>query len=306
MKIFVTGATGFVGREIVRQAHAGGHSLRILARQRESQSLAELTEGADVEVHPGDLLEPVSLDGALDGIQAIIHLVGIISEVGKSTFENVHVGATANLLAAAQRSEVRRFVHMSALGTRPDAVARYHQTKWDAEEAVRKSGLAFTIFRPSLIFGPRDHFVNLFAKMARFSPVLPVMASPRVRFQAVAVDMVARAFVRSLEEPRSIGQTYDLCGSERFTFAELLDQIMAASGRNRLKLQVPLGLARVQAACLERIYRRLLGQPAPFSRDQLTMLQEDNTGQGTPANELFGLKHESFGAGIRRYVGRKT
>ena len=182
-------------------------------------------------------------------MEAVIHLVGIISEVGESTFENVHQRGTRNILAAAQQAGVRRFVHMSALGTRPNAASRYHQTKWAAEELVRHSGLDFTIFRPSLIYGPQDQFINLFARIIRLSPVVPLLGSPRARFQPVSVEAVAAAFVRSLGEPKSSGQTYDLCGPEALTLSEIVDQILAVLQRKRLKLQVPLGLARCQAAC---------------------------------------------------------
>ena len=116
---------------------------------------------------------------------------------------------------------------MSALGTRPNAASRYHQTKWAAEELVRHSGLDFTIFRPSLIYGPQDQFINLFARIIRLSPVVPLMGNPRARFQPVSVEAVAAAFAGSLGEPKSIGQTYDLCGPEALTLSEIVDQIQA-------------------------------------------------------------------------------
>ena len=100
-------------------------------------------------------------------MEAVVHLVGIISEVGQNTFENVHPRGTENIVAAARAADVTRFIHMSALGTRPNAASRYHQSKWAAEEIVRRSGLAWTIFRPSIIYGPGDGFVNLFARMSR-------------------------------------------------------------------------------------------------------------------------------------------
>ena len=302
MRVLITGATGFVGREIVRQAHAAGHRLRILVRNPQAQALEELRLIYRPEVHAGDLLEPGSLEKALDGIDAVVHLVGIISEVGNNTFENAHHRATRNLVSEARRAKVNRFVHMSALGTRPDAVSRYHQTKWQAEEAIRASGLSFTIFRPSLIYGPEDHFVNLFARLARSSPVLPVMGPGRARFQPIAVDVVATAFVRALNEPKSIAHTFDLCGPEALTFPEILDQILSVTGYKRLKVRVPQVLARVQARFLESFFQNVLKKAPPLNRDQLVMLQEDNVGQGRPADELFGLKHQAFRDGIAKYL----
>src|SRR5437879_1854498 len=173
MKVFVTGATGFVGEDIVRQLHGAGHSIRILVRDPNSRHAQEAISRYGAAIHPCNVLDARSLEGALSGCKAVIHLVGIISEVGQNTFENVHTRGTQNMVTAAQQAGVRRFVQMSALGTRPDAVSPYHQTKWAAEELVRRSGLQFTVFRPSLIYGRRDHFVNLFAKIIRFSPVVP-------------------------------------------------------------------------------------------------------------------------------------
>ena len=258
------------------------------------------------EVQPGDVLNAASLSGAVNGIQAVIHLVGIISEVGESTFENVHTRGTGYVVTAAQHAGIRRFVHMSALGTRPNAMSQYHQTKWAAEELVRHSGLDFTIFRPSLIYGPQDQFINLFARIIRLSPVVPLVASPRARFQPVSVAAVAAAFEKSLGEPGSIGQTYDLCGPETLTLSEIADRILGVLQRRRLKVQVPLSLARCQAVFLEFVFRRLLRKASPLSRDQLIMLQEDNVGNPQPADKLFGLKLLPLREGITGYLSRET
>jgi uncharacterized protein YbjT (DUF2867 family) len=308
MKVLVTGATGFVGQEIVRQLRAAGHTIHILARSPRSPRVQEAVSLSQAEVHPGDVLEAATLEGVLEGTDAVIHLVGIICEVGESTFDNVHTGGTRNIVAAARRAGVRRFVHMSALGARPNAASRYHQTKWAAEELVRHSGLEFTIFRPSLIYGPQDQFITLFARMIRLSPVVPLLGNPRATFQPVPVEAVAAAFAGSIGEPKSVGQTYDLCGPEALTLSEIVDRIQAVLGKRRLKLQVPLSLARCQAACMEFVFPRLLGKVPPLSRDQLLMLQEDNMGNPQPANELFGLKPVPLREGIAAYLGvkRKT
>ena len=233
MKVLVTGATGFVGWEILRQLHEAGHAIRILARSRNSPRVQEAIARWGVEVHPGDVLEPASVGPAGKGMDAVIHLVGIIAEAGKSTFERVHTNGTRNILTAAQQAGVRRFIHMSALGTRPKAVSRYHQSKWAAEELVRGSGLEFTIFRPSLIYGPQDQFINLFARMIRLSPIVPLLGSPGARFQPVAVEVVAAAFVRSLGEPKAAGETYDLGGAEVLTLSAIMDCILAVMRRKR-------------------------------------------------------------------------
>jgi NADH dehydrogenase len=304
MKVFVTGASGFVGEEIVRQLHAAGHSIRILARQPSSSRVQGAVSEYRAEVHAGNVLDADSLRGGLKDCEAVIHLVGIISEIGRNTFENVHTLGTKNVVAAAWEAGVKRFAQMSALGTRPHAVSRYHQSKWAGEEIVRGSGLDWTIFRPSIIYGPKDHFVNLFARLAGFSPVLPVIGCGQGKLQPVPVGDVAAAFVKCLTEPRSVGQAFDLCGRDILTFTEALDAILAVTRRKRWKAHLPVGLARCQAAALEFIFPRLLGKASPLNRDQLLMLSEDNVGNPQPANELFGLRPIAFREGIASYLLR--
>jgi len=195
---------------------------------------------------------------------------------------------------------------MSALGTRANAVSRYHKSKWAAEEAVRKSGLDFTIFRPSLIYGPKDHFVNLFAKIIRWSPIVPVLGRPDAKFQPVSVEAVAASFVKALTEPKSIGRTFDLCGPETLTMPELLDSILAVMRRRRLKLNVPDWISKVQAAFLEFVFPHLLRRPTPLNRDQLIMLREDNVGDGKVGRELFGWEEIGFKQAISRYLTAKN
>ncbi len=299
MNVLVTGGTGFVGGHIVHELQRVGHRVYLLTRNPHSRSALET--GAEIRV--GNILDATSLARACDGMDAVIHLVGIISEVGEQTFENVHTRGTEIIVSAAKKAGVKRFVHMSALGTRPNAVARYHKSKWDAEEIVRASGLDWTIFRPSIIYGPGDGFVNLFAKMIRRSPIVPIIGSGRSKLQPVPVESVASAFVKSLGETRAIEQTYDLCGEGTFTFNELIDEILKVIQRRRFKLHIPLAVARCQAAFLEFLFARLLRRAPPLNRDQIIMLQEDNVGNPGPTNALFGLKPTSFREAIAVYIG---
>lgn len=305
MKVFLTGGTGFVGREILAALHRAGYVARLLVRDPDLDKARELAARYGAELRAGNVLDSNSLIRALDGMNAVIHLVGIISEMGENTFENVHALGTENVIGAARDAQVERFVHMSALGTRADAASRYHQSKWAAEEALRHSDLDYTIHRPSLIFGPGDQFVNVFARLMRFSPVVPLMAAENARFQPVDVGTVASAFVRSVAEPRSIGQTFDLCGPEALTLAEMVEAISVVTRRERLKIRVPLSLARWQASIFEKVYPRLFKKAPPLNRDQLIMLQENIRGNPQPANALFGLKPIGFREGIAQYLGRR-
>lgn len=303
MKVLVTGGTGFVGREVVKELRQQALTPRLVVRNLMSRHVDDLSFRFAPEIFTANILDLPPLQLAMHGCDAVIHLVGIITEAGEQTYENMHVRATENVLRAAQAEGVRRIIHMSALGTRPDAKARYHQTKWAAEEAVRSSGLDWTIFRPSIIYGPGDGFVNLFARISRFSPIVPLIGGGHSKFQPIAVDNVARSFVAALNnKPASIGQTLNLCGNEVLTLREIIDSILTATNRRRVKLPLPFAVARVQAALMEFLFAKIFRKAPPLNRDQLVMLREDNVGDGRAANELFSLKHEPFLEGISRYL----
>lgn len=303
MKVLLTGGTGFVGGAVLEQLCTDGHEVVLLARHPDSaKSLQTNQKHPNISVVAGDILKPETLVAASNGCDAVVHLVGIIAESGRVTFEQVHHVGTRNMVEAAKNSGVQRFVHMSALGTRPNAIARYHQSKWEAEECVRNSGLDWTIFRPSIIYGPGDGFVNLFVRMSKWLPMMPVIGDGRNQFQPIPVKDVAKCFSASFGLQESIGECFDLCGPERLSFVEVLRAILKVTGRNRSLVHIPLPLARVQASALEFVYGKLLRSPPPLSHDQLIMLQEDNVGNPEWANTLFNLHPEPFAAGIASYL----
>jgi NADH dehydrogenase len=304
MRILLTGGTGFVGKAVLRQLHSEGHLVRLMVRSPDSESAqnAMAPFGDGVELCAGDVLRDDTLAPACAGMDAVVHLVGIIAEQGTQTFENVHARGTRNLVDAARSEAVRKFVHMSALGTRPGAASRYHQTKWAAEQTVRRSAMSWTIFRPSIIYGPGDGFVSLFERISRHSPVMPLPGNGRSRLQPVRVEDVATCFAGALSEMWAVGQTYDLCGPTPLTLREIIETMLRVTGRRRLLVPLPLGLMRLQAALLESIHPVLFRRPPPLSGDQLVMLQEDNVGQPETAIEQFRLNPPSFEDGLAAYL----
>ncbi len=292
MKIFISGGTGFVGGHVCRALRERGHELRLLVHHRGG--------GAEsgIECIEGDVTHPESFAAQINGCDAVINLVGIIREFPSKgiTFERLHVQATAAMLDAARKAGISRYLQMSALGVRADAVSAYHQTKWRAEESVRGSGLEWTIFRPSLIFGPRDAFINMLAAQLRLAPVMPVIGSGSYRLQPIHADDVARCFALALEMPGTVGGTYELCGADRLSYEELLDAISAAMGKAPpIKPHAPLGLMKLIIPFMEKIPQ------FPITMDQLQMLLEENI-CGGEWRQTFGFEPRGLQDGIAEYL----
>jgi len=294
MKVFVTGGSGFVGSEVVRQLLAAGHEVRSLVHSR-----AATSTDPKLELWPGDATQAETLKNALTGCEAVIHLIGIIREFpGKQiTFQRLHIDATRNLLVAAQEQGVKRYLHMSANGTRQDGVAEYHKSKWAAEELVRASGLDATIFRPSVIFGPGDDFVNMLAAIIRHTPVVPVIGDGEYQMSPVAVANVASGFVRALALPETSGEIYHCGGPQTFTYNQLLDEIARALGRSGItRIHQPVLMMRSLSILLEGM------NFYPITTGQLTMLLEGNVCASQPWAETFAVELTPFSDGIRQYL----
>lgn len=296
MKVFVTGGTGFVGRELLRQLLAAGHAVRTLVR---GGSADKLEEPGKVEIHTGDITDPGSLVGALEGCDAVIHLVGIIREFrGRGiTFKKMHVNATENILEACDEQGVQRYLHMSSNGTRENGSTAYHRTKWQAEELVRASGLDWTIFRPSLIFGQGSEFVKMLTELIHRVPVVPVIGDGKYRMQPVSVVQVAESFVRALEMPESIGATYLQGGSESYSYDTILDLTGRAMGREKVvKVHQPVFMIKPMVKMLQGF------EQFPITEDQLKMLIEGNVCDPGDWAQAFDLEPISYAEGIGECV----
>jgi NADH dehydrogenase len=301
-KILLTGGSGFVGSAVLDELLARGHSVVAVVNQK---PLA--TQDPRVTQVSGGLFG-ADLAGALADCAAVIHLVGIIMERPSKglTFDRVHVDGTRAVVDAARRAGVKRYLHMSALGTRPAAVSNYHRTKYLAEEYVRNSGLEWTIFRPSLIHGPRGEFMQMEAAWARrrkapflFMPYFGAGVLGRNGaglLQPVSVKDVARAFADALDNPRTIGEVYPIGGPEQYTWPDLHRTVArAVVGKPRPVLPVPAWYAKA--------ITRIVPPPLlPFNRDQVLMSQEDNTCDLSKFKSDFTWTPRPFEPDLREYA----
>jgi uncharacterized protein YbjT (DUF2867 family) len=282
--VLLTGARGFVGREVLHQLLASGHEVVAISRHMRADS-----------VPPGVIQVAADITGKgwqrwCEGCTAAIHLVGIIREEPRAgvTFDRAHRAATEQVIAGCRSLGIKRLVHMSALGTRVDATTSYHRTKWQAEEAVRASGLDWTIFRPSLIFGPGDGFCTSIVPVLRRLPLFPVFGQGTYRVQPIAVEEVARCFVKALARTETIGEVYELGGPEALTYNDLLRRIAQALGLPRVFVHVPLGLAKLAVSIVQHL------PGVPITRDQLTILVEGSTCDVSVATLTFGIPQARY------------
>jgi uncharacterized protein YbjT (DUF2867 family) len=290
--ILVTGGSGFVGRHVVQALIAAGEEVRCLVRDpKKGASLGgELVEG--------DMTDAASLRRAVEGADAIVHLVAV--RQGKAEkFQRVMVQGGQDLVDAAVEAGVKRFLLMSALGTRADTVdlVPYYRAKWDVEQLVQASGIDHVIFRPSFIFGPDGGIIPTFRRLVKLTPVTPIIGSGERRIQPIWVDDMAAYFVKALDLEAATNRTFEIGGPEPVTWNEFWARFRQALGvRRRPTIHVPVGLMRVNAFLTER-----LPGDIPLTRDLLTMLEyEDNVVTNDEAVQTFQIPLVPLDKQLRR------
>ena len=266
----VFGGSGFIGRYVVRLLARAGMTVRVAVRDTEA-ALFLKTAGTIGQVVP--LRAPVTDDRAVkravEGADWVVNLTGILSESRAATFQAIHVESAGRVARAATAAGASRLVHMSAIGADPASPSRYGASKGDGENLVRAAFPDATILRPSVVFGPEDHFFNRFAGMTRMLPFMPVIEGA-TRMQPVYVGDVADAVLAALRSDTALGKTYELGGPKAWMFVDLLAYILKVTGRDLPLVNMPRGLIWLQACVMERLPGKLL------TRDQLRMLARDN------------------------------
>lgn len=291
MKVFLTGASGFVGRHLLRRLLCDGHHVRALVHRSGGLSHGEAGQLEEVN---GDINAP-DIANAMAGCDAVINLVGIIYERGSSTFEAIHHQGTRNLVTAAKTSGVQRFVQMSALGARPANASAYHTTKFAAEEEIRNSGISWIVLRPSLIFGPGSAFVAQMLDVMKGAPFIrPVPGTGEYRFRPVHVDDVAECFAQSLTSHSAVNQTVELVGGDELSLNEINAEIAASAGIRKTPVHIPIPLMKMAAA-----FFSLLPIKPPVTSTQIRMLEEGSTADLEPMKRIFRIEPIGFREGLR-------
>ncbi len=297
LNICVLGGTGFVGSELVTQLATAGHWVRVPTRALSHGT--HLSVLPTVELVAANIHEPRVLGELLAGMDVAINLVGILNERAGARFKEVHVELVEKLIEEARIAQVRRLLHMSALGADAErAPSRYLRTKGQAEERVRHAApqLEFTIFRPSVIFGPADSLTNRFLRLLRVPGFVLPLARARARFAPVYVDDVASAFVRALSDRSTFGQTYELCGPDILTLEQIVRATAAAAGVRCHILRLPDFVARLQALVLGLVPGK------PFTLDNFRSLTLDSVCRENGLARL-GIEPQRLAAILPTYLG---
>lgn len=294
-KICVLGGGGFVGQHVVSRLCERGYE--VCVPYRNINRAKHLTVLPTVSLVEADVHDPDVLKGLLQGMDAVINLVGILHEGKRGAFRRAHVELPRKVVEACRATGVKRLLHMSAIGVDVDGLSRYQRSKGEGEAlvlAAHGEDLAVTVFRPSVIFGPEDHFLNLFARLLYWTPIFP-LGSPNARLQPVYVGDVAQAFAASLNNPVTFGQRYELCGPTVYTLRELVEYVAKVKGLKRTVMPLSDGLSSVQAMLLGLMPVKML------THDNYLALKTDAV-CGCPFPEVFGIQPVALEAEAPQYL----
>ena len=293
--VCILGGSGFVGRHMCHLLAAQGYRLRVPTR---SQARArDLQLLPTVDVVEADIHDRGTLARLMHDAQAVINLVGVLhGGRGRQSFREAHVELARKIVEACRENGIRRYLHMSALNADPKGPSEYLRSKGEAEAIVRQANLDVSVFRPSVIFGPGDRFLNLFARLQRWLPII-VLGSPDARFQPVFVEDVAAAFATSLEDVKSFGQSYDLCGPKVYTLRELVEYVGRIVGHGQPVVGLGDRLSYWQAYAMEWMPIKLL------TRDNYHSMQVDSICR---CDFPFGIRPTALEAVAPGWLGQRT
>jgi NADH dehydrogenase len=301
--VTVFGGSGFIGAQAVRQLAKAGWRIRVAVRNPAKAYAMRLAgDVGQIDIVQANIRNEPSLRRALAGATAAVNLVGVMRETGRQGFQALQAMGARNVAAAARAEGATRLVQMSAIGADAQSESKYARTKAEGEAAVRAIYPDAVVVRPSIVFGPEDHFFNRFASMAQISPVLPLIGGGATRFQPVFVGDVGKALARVAAAPEAAGQTYELGGPAVFTFRELMEMVLAEIGKRRFLAPVPWPMANLLGTVGD-----LAGAVVtpPITADQVLLLKRDNVVSGAcPGLAELGITPTTLEAVLPSYLYR--
>jgi NADH dehydrogenase len=294
--ILITGATGYIGRHLVSRLVDQGP--RCLVR---NTSRAESILPADkVELVEGDTTQPASLEAAVQGVDTIVHAAFITADQKQSagnSYEKTNVQGTSNLIKAAKNAGVKRIIEIGGLGTKPDKPGSYMQGRYLAEKMLRDSGLGWTIIQPSVLFGKNAPFIKGLSGLISSAPVVPLIGGGKVLFQPIYVEDVVTVIIKTLEDPMgTTGKTFTIGGPDYYSFTQVIDELLRAMRKTRIKAPAPTALVGVGAAVMEAV----LPKP-PLTKAAMTLFSFNNITDLNSVERDFGFSPVSFTMYLREH-----
>lgn len=296
-QIAILGSSGFIGTHLTLFLLQMGYHLKLLHHRADPDYVSPRGQ---IESIQGSINDRDALEQCFNGCSQVYHLVGIIAESRTKTFQHTVAGGTQTVVDAAKEAGVGKIFYLSALGAAEDAETDYFRTKWQAEQIIINSGLDYTIFRPSIVYGVRDKFINRLASMIKYSPIVPVIGDGKYRLQPVYVEELAAVMAHASRMQSTAGKIYEVGGPEQLTYLEILDIIKRVLGRKRPNVHVPISWARFAAAVMEKIIK-----PAPLTRDQIRMLKKESICDQTVVEKEFGVTFSRLEMQLQKYLRKR-